>query len=181
MNIFTLADLAKCRKQLANVVLAGGVFDILHAGHIQHLVQAKEYGEILIVHVVGNERVREKKGAGKPLLDQMERAHIIAALRCVDYVFVYNGRHYDQEIIEALKPDILFFNQEGYTPAVMSKVAELKQFAGKIVVDEQLKINSSSKIIEKVREIQGDDNEKEPRKRGSSFFKDRLIRLFNRT
>ncbi|MDO8183495.1 MAG: adenylyltransferase/cytidyltransferase family protein [bacterium] len=149
--ILTLADLAKRRKHFTNVVLVGGVFDILHSGHVNHLKQAKKYGDVLIVHVVGNKRVREKKGPSRPVFDEKERAYIIAALKYVDYVFIYNSRHYDQKIINLLQPDILFFNQEGYTTAISNKVAKLRNFKGKIIVDKQDKINNSSKIIKRIQ------------------------------
>jgi len=149
-GVVTLRALATMRNKLRGVVLVGGAFDILHEGHIAHLMNAKRRGKTLVVLVVGNKRVREKKGVGKPVLDEKERALIVAALRCVDYVFVYNGRHYDAEVITAVRPEVLFFNSEDYTDEVRDVVAHLSPVP-KVFVDKARKANSSSKIIDSIR------------------------------
>jgi rfaE bifunctional protein nucleotidyltransferase chain/domain len=152
--VISLNKLKKIRGKLHNVVFVGGAFDILHYGHISHLKLAKQKGDVVIVQIVGNKRVREKKGPGKPILDEKERAKTIAALRFVDYVFIFNGRHYDQKVIDIVKPDILLFNKENFSPATREAAKALKNFNGKIVIDNQKKINSSSKIIKYIQELQ---------------------------
>ena len=146
--ICDLRRLIAIRRNLSRVVLAGGAFDIFHSGHVTHLRRAKARGRTLIVHVVGNKRVREKKGPGRPIFDERDRAQMIAALRFVDYVFIYNGRHYDQNILTALQPDVLFFHEEAFTPGIKNKVAACKEFRGITVVDRRKKKqNHSSRIL----------------------------------
>lgn len=148
--ISTLQQLGAMRKKLGRVVLAGGAFDIIHGGHIEHLKKAKLLGDTLVVHIVGNKRVREKKGSHKPLLDENERAFIVSAIKFVDHVFIYNGRHYDQIVIDTIRPDVLFFNKEGFTPEVKRLVGGFKKFRGKIFVDRQAKKNHSSGIFREI-------------------------------
>ncbi|MDP2909622.1 MAG: adenylyltransferase/cytidyltransferase family protein, partial [bacterium] len=107
--IVSVDYLEKERTRLDKVVLVGGGFDVLHEGHIRHLQKAKSLGNILIVHITGDKRIKEKKGPERPVFPELRRAAVISTIKFVDYVFVYNGRHYDQKIIDKLKPDILFF------------------------------------------------------------------------
>ncbi len=153
MAIVSLSKLSKLRRRFEKTVLAGGVFDILHPGHIAHLIKAKSLGKTLIVHITGDKRVREKKGVGRPITPEKYRALIISSLRFVDFVFIYNGKHYDQKIIDTLRPDILFFNKKAFTPEVKLLVNNLKNFSGKIFVDKQEKIFSASKIIKRLKKL----------------------------
>ena len=148
--ILSLKTIAGLRNKLGRVALAGGVFDIIHGGHIQHLRKAKSICDNLIIHITGDKRVRKKKGKRRPLRSERDRALTVAAIRFVDYVFIYNGRHYDQKIINAIKPDILFFNREAWSQGVRDKVGALKNFKGGVLVDRQRKVNSSSRLIVKL-------------------------------
>ena len=149
-RLLALKNLSKKRNKFRNVGLTGGAFDILHEGHITFLENAKSHCQYLIVHITGNKRVKEKKGFNRPILDEKTRARIISSLRFVDSVFIYNGRHYDQKIISELRPDILFFNQDGYSDEVKSEIGKLKNFRGKIMVLPLKKENSSSRILNRI-------------------------------
>lgn len=130
------------------VVLVGGAFDILHTGHIAHLRQAKSKGEILIVHITGDKRLQEKKKR-KPFFSARERAILVSALEDVDYVFVYDGRHYDQHVIDAVRPDVIFFNKEAVGDEVKEYVRKSLRFKGKVVVSGLKKENSSGSVVSK--------------------------------
>jgi len=151
-NLFTapvvaLDFLEKERNKMDKVVLAGGGFDILHEGHIRHLQKAKSLGNILIVHITGDERMTEKKGFGRPIFKEDHRALVVSSIRFVDYVFIFNGRHFDQKVVDAIKPDIIFFNQEAFNGETKRAIGKLKHFSGKIIVSDQKKIDSSSRAI----------------------------------
>jgi rfaE bifunctional protein nucleotidyltransferase chain/domain len=88
------------------VVFTNGCFDLLHPGHIQSLEQARALGDTLIVGINSDASVRELKGAGRPILPELERAEILAALECVDAVVIF-GELTPREIISALLPDVL--------------------------------------------------------------------------
>jgi rfaE bifunctional protein nucleotidyltransferase chain/domain len=87
------------------IALANGVFDLLHVGHIRYLEGAKAEADVLIVAVNDDESVRTLKGEGRPVMNQADRAELIAALRCVDYVVVFSGRTVG-DLLLRLRPDV---------------------------------------------------------------------------
>ena len=84
------AIVASHKKDDQTVVLTNGCFDILHVGHVRYLEAAGQLGDILIVAVNGDASVRTLKGPGRPILDEAARARLVAALRAVDYVVIFN-------------------------------------------------------------------------------------------
>jgi len=94
------------RRGKKKVVFANGCFDILHAGHVKLLSRAKSKGDRLVVALNSDRSVRRLKGAGRPLVPQSERAQVIAALSCVDYVTIFDEAT-PLETIRILKPDVL--------------------------------------------------------------------------
>src|SRR5438034_229633 len=72
------------------VVLTNGAFDLLHVGHVRYLQAARALGDLLIVGLNSDASVRAYKGPGRPLVPQDERAELLAALRCVDYVVIFD-------------------------------------------------------------------------------------------
>lgn len=89
-----------------HVVFTNGCFDLLHPGHIQSLEQARALGDALVVAINSDASVRQLKGEGRPILPELERAEILAALECVDAVVIF-GEPTPREIILALLPDVL--------------------------------------------------------------------------
>jgi D-beta-D-heptose 7-phosphate kinase/D-beta-D-heptose 1-phosphate adenosyltransferase len=102
-----LADAVR-RLQRAGrrVVFTNGCFDLLHVGHVRYLQQARALGDALVVGVNSDASVRRLKGPGRPLNPARERAEILAALECVDYVTVF-GAATPLALITALGPDVL--------------------------------------------------------------------------
>src|SRR4051812_26579370 len=86
----TVADLAAIRAHMASqgrrLVLTNGVFDLLHVGHVRYLQAARALGDALLVAVNGDAGVRALKGPSRPVNSQDDRAEVLAALACVDYV-----------------------------------------------------------------------------------------------
>ncbi len=94
------------KKQGKKVVFTNGVFDILHAGHVDYLAKAKKYGDVLILALNSDASVKRIKGNKKPIVPQNERAFILSNLKSVDYVTVFE-EDTPQEIIDILVPDVL--------------------------------------------------------------------------
>ena len=90
------------RKRL---VLTNGCFDLLHTGHVRYLQQAHELGDALLVAVNSDRSVRELKGPERPLNNELDRAEVLAALRCVDHVTIFDGMR-ATEVIRSLRPAI---------------------------------------------------------------------------
>ena len=90
-----LADLASrsvdLRQSGQRIVATNGCFDLLHVGHVRYLSHARKLGAVLVVGVNGDESVRTLKGEGRPLNDECDRAEVLAALECVDFVTVFSG------------------------------------------------------------------------------------------
>src|SRR4030042_4707923 len=93
-KILTLSNLkkvlAKLRKEEKKIVTTNGVFDILHPGHITLLEKAKKLGYVLIVLVNSDKSVKKIKGKNRPINNEVDRAKLISALECVNYVSIFN-------------------------------------------------------------------------------------------
>ena len=100
-----VARLARERKRLGRIVLANGCFDLLHVGHVRYLEDAKSRGDTLIVALNTDETVRAAKGPGRPLVPLSERAELLSALRCVDFVTAFPEATLERTL-ECLRPDV---------------------------------------------------------------------------
>ena len=96
------ADLRNARRTIA---FANGCFDVLHVGHVRYLEAAAQEADVLIVAINADASVRLLKGAGRPILAADDRAALVAALRCVDYVVVFPEPTV-APLLEALHPDV---------------------------------------------------------------------------
>ena len=94
------------RPRDRRVVFTNGCFDVLHPGHVEHLAQAKALGDVLIVGLNSDASVRRLKGAGRPLVAEADRAAVLAALRSVDAVTLFD-EDTPLGLISALLPDVL--------------------------------------------------------------------------
>jgi len=101
-----LAERARLRAADRKIVFTNGVFDILHVGHVRYLEQARALGDELAIAINSDRSVRELKGAGRPLMNQNERAEILAALRAVSYVTIFDQVS-PRSLIAELLPDVL--------------------------------------------------------------------------
>ncbi len=109
-KILSLAALQLHRDQLRaagqTLVFTNGCFDLLHPGHVRYLQQARELGDALIVALNSDRAVQSLKGEARPILKENERAEVMAALACVDFVLIFDDIS-PRATIAALLPDIL--------------------------------------------------------------------------
>ena len=101
-----LGERQRLRAAGRRLVFTNGVFDLLHVGHVRYLAKARTLGDALVVAINSDRTVRELKGPDRPVFDQSERAEILAALRCVDYVVVFDDVS-PRSLIATLLPDVL--------------------------------------------------------------------------
>src|ERR1043165_5969138 len=99
-----IARVAIARKYGARIVFANGCFDILHVGHVRYLEGAKALGDLLVVGVNSDAQVRAQKGEGRPYTPERERAEIVAAVRAVDLVIIFQEPTVEQLLL-AIRPD----------------------------------------------------------------------------
>src|SRR3984893_9313004 len=96
---------ADYKKRGQTVVFANGCFDILHVGHVRYLEAARQKGDLLIVAINSDASVRDLKGPGRPVLGEAARAKLVAALRAVDYVVIFNEPSV-ASLLRDLLPDV---------------------------------------------------------------------------
>ena len=101
-----LAERERLRSSGKRLVFTNGVFDLLHVGHVRYLAQARALGDALVVAINSDRTVRELKGPDRPIFDQSERSEILAALRAVDYVTIFDDVS-PRSLIAELLPDVL--------------------------------------------------------------------------
>lgn len=123
-KIKSLDEIVLIRNQLRRegkkLVFTNGCFDLLHAGHVRYLNQARALGDVLVVAVNSDRSVREIKGEGRPITPEDERAEVLAALACVDYVFLF-GDLTPQRVIGAIVPDILAKGADWETSEIVGR------------------------------------------------------------
>jgi rfaE bifunctional protein nucleotidyltransferase chain/domain len=101
-----LNERARLRDAGQKLVFTNGVFDILHVGHVRYLEAARRLGDGLVVAINSDRTVRQLKGTDRPLMNQNERAEILAALRAVSYVTIFDDLS-PRSLIASLLPDVL--------------------------------------------------------------------------
>lgn len=108
-RIVTAEELAEVRDRMDReghrLVFTNGCFDLLHAGHVRYLEQARSLGDALAVGLNGDRSVRELKGEGRPLNTELDRAEVLAALRCVDYVVIFADKR-ATALLRTVRPHI---------------------------------------------------------------------------
>ncbi len=104
LEINTLVS--KLKKKGRKIVFTNGCFDLLHVGHVRYLQQARALGDCLIVGLNSDQSVRQIKDQGRPLISEDQRAEVLAALACVDYIVFFDEAD-PFRLIEEVRPDVL--------------------------------------------------------------------------
>lgn len=133
------------------IVFTNGCFDLLHAGHVKYLQKARNLGDLLVLGLNSDASVRRLKGAKRPLIDQDERAHLLAALDCVDYVIVFE-QDTPLELITALKPHILAKGGDYSLDGVVGRDI-VESYGGRVELITFVDGKSTTNIIERILEL----------------------------
>ncbi len=139
------------RAQVGRVVFTNGVFDLIHPGHVDVLVAARDLGDALIVGINSDMSVRRLKGPARPVRSAPERAIVLAALECVDSVVVFD-EDTPLELIMALNPNVLVKGGD-YTPETIVGAASVTAAGGEVVVVPLTPGHSTTRTVEKLRAI----------------------------
>jgi D-beta-D-heptose 7-phosphate kinase/D-beta-D-heptose 1-phosphate adenosyltransferase len=126
------------------VVLTSGTFDLLHVGHSRYLEQGKILGDILVVGVDSDRKVKIRKGENRPIVPEEERLEVLCHLRHVDLVVLKQPDDPHWHLIKAVCPNVLLTTKGTYNP---EEIEQLKEFCGEVVVLEpQAETSTSAKI-----------------------------------
>jgi len=137
------------RRRGKTVVFTNGVFDVLHAGHVDYLERAKGLGDLLVVGLNTDASARRLgKGPERPVNTLEDRARVIGALRCVDAVLSFDEDD-PREVISRLKPDIHVKGGD-YRPEDMPETAVVESYGGKVVILPLLPGRSTTAVLKKL-------------------------------
>ena len=135
------------------VVFTNGCFDILHAGHVRYLAEAKKLGDVLIVGLNSDASVCKLKGAGRPVNSAADRAEVLAGLRAVDHVVVFE-EDTAEELVRRLRPDV-YVKGGDYSLDRLPESAIVTSYGGRTVLVPMLEGRSTTQVI---RKMQQNDN-----------------------
>lgn len=131
------------------VVSTSGCFDILHAGHVTYLEEAKAQGDVLVIMLNSDVSVRGLKGEERPIVPQEERATVMAGLGCVDYIVIFDDRT-PCRLIERVKPDIVIKGGD-YEGVHIPEMDSVSKYGGAVKYVSLVDGCSSTNIIEKIK------------------------------
>ena len=130
------------------VVFANGCFDLLHVGHVRYLQSARQLGDALVVGLNSDESVRQLKGPQRPLMPEDERAEILGALACVDYVVLFQELTVER-LLRVLKPDIQCKGTD-YTEETVPEREVVRSYGGRVAIAGDPKDHSTRDLIQDI-------------------------------
>src|SRR5689334_20603267 len=158
-KIVSIEELHRERERLRaegkRLVFTNGCFDILHVGHVRYLQSARSLGDALLVAINSDPSVRELKGPGRPVMNEHERAEMLAALSAVDYVTIFDDISPRSLIAEVL-PDILVKGGDYQLDEIHGR-EEVEAAGGHVLSLPFVEGASTSSIIERVKKVMSDE------------------------
>ncbi|HZU02376.1 MAG TPA: D-glycero-beta-D-manno-heptose 1-phosphate adenylyltransferase [Ktedonobacteraceae bacterium] len=155
-----LVTLVRHRQQAGErAVFTNGCFDLLHLGHVRYLQEARSLGDFLILGLNSDESTRQLKGQGRPLVPEMERAEILAALTCIDYVTIFSEPTANT-LVRLLQPAIYvkggdYARAQGNIPD-LSRLPEAKvvqEYGGTVKLIPYVPQHSTTELIEAIKRL----------------------------
>ncbi len=154
-EILDLDDLASRvsddRKRGLSVAFANGCFDLLHVGHIRYIQASSAEGDRLIVAVNGDGSVRALKGSGRPILPAADRAELVASLRGVDYVVIFEEPTV-AGLLDRLRPDVHCKGTD-YTSETVPEREIVRRYGGRIAIVGDPKDHSTRDLLSRIRNV----------------------------
>ena len=148
--------IAQEKRAGKSVVFTNGCFDILHAGHVRYLTEAKKLGDVLVVGLNSDESVRKLKGAGRPVNSEADRAEVLAGLRAVDHVVVF-PEDTAEEMVRQLQPDV-YVKGGDYSLERLPESAIVASYGGRTVLVPMVEGRSTSNVIRKLQQQDGESD-----------------------
>lgn len=152
-----MEDLPRLRAEATaagrTIALANGVFDLFHVGHLRYLRGARAEADVLVVALNSDVSTRLNKGPTRPIVPEAERAEILEALTCVDYLVLFDSKDVIP-VIRALRPDVHVKGTD-YTPDTIPEAAEVHAYGGRVAVAGDPKEHSTSDLIDRLGRERG--------------------------
>lgn len=142
----------RLRREGRRLVMTNGCFDLMHAGHASYLEYARGLGDALLVALNTDASVRRLKGPSRPVVDERNRARMMAALECVDYVTFF-GEDEPKDLVAEVLPDVLV-KAEDWAHYVSGREA-VEAAGGKVVLAPMVEGLSTTKIVERILAAHG--------------------------
>ncbi len=143
------ARVEQARSAGRSVALANGCFDVLHVGHVRYLEGAAAEADVLVVGVNGDGSVRRLKGEGRPILPAADRALLVAALRVVDHVVVFEEDDV-RRLLLSLRPDVHCKGTD-YTAETVPEKDVVRSSGGRVAIVGDAKRHDTRALIARVR------------------------------
>lgn len=137
-----------CKYLGMKIVLTQGAFDMIHVGHGRYLREAKKHGDLLVVGLDSDAKIKFRKGPERPVVPQEERIEMLTHLRYVDLVFLKEVKDPKWSLIKAICPDVLIATKETYTK---KQIKALKKYCGQVTVLEPMATTSTSAKIRRLQ------------------------------
>ncbi len=144
--------LAAARREGHTVVFTNGCFDILHAGHVRYLTEARKLGDVLVVGLNSDESVRKLKGAGRPVNPAPDRAEVLAGLRAVDHVVVF-AEDTAEELVRHLQPET-YVKGGDYSLESLPEAAVAASYGGRTVLVPLVEGRSTTRMIRRCNSLE---------------------------
>lgn len=145
---------SRSKRGSRRVVFTNGCFDLLHPGHIRTLEEARSFGDVLVVGLNRDASVREAKGDSRPVVNENERAELLAALEAVDFVVLF-GEPTPRELISELLPDVLVKGADWGSTEIVGR-EEVEGAGGRVVSIELEPGYSTTRILQKIAQLPQD-------------------------
>jgi len=145
--------LAAARAHSRTIVLANGIFDLLHVGHVRYLEAAKREGHVLVVGINSDSSARQLKGTGRPILNEQARAELVAALEVVDGVVIFPELNVEA-LLEAVRPDVHAKGTD-YTAETVPERAIAARLGVRVAIVGDPKRHSTSDLFSRIRRAAG--------------------------
>ena len=153
-SLSALLALLKRRKKLRKqIIFTNGCFDILHVGHIRYLQKARSLGDCLVVGLNADSSVRKLKGTGRPVTGERDRAEVLGALACVDYVILFSDKT-PERLIRAVRPDYLVKGGDWKKEQIVGS-AFVESYGGKVLSLPFVKGFSTTGLLGKIKKVAG--------------------------
>ncbi|MGH9882026.1 MAG: adenylyltransferase/cytidyltransferase family protein [Pyrinomonadaceae bacterium] len=145
-----VARVEKERQAGRRIVLANGCFDVLHAGHVRYLAGARALGDLLVVAINSDEQVADLKGPGRPIMNERERAEIVASLEPVDLVTIFSEPTVEQ-LLQETRPEVHAKGTD-YTADTVPEREVVRAYGGQVAIVGDCKDHSTSQLIAAISE-----------------------------